>query len=109
MRPPLIKRIVDDGLRLGMTNAEMVAAHPQYRPKSIINVANRRRRELGTTIDRFPKGPGIQIPLDIRDRLRNEAAIRDPDINAHKLVLQLLRVIVTDNLFDAILGEPACS
>lgn len=103
---PTATALIHEGVMKGFTNAEILLANPRLNPRSIQTIAARFRK--GTPYSPNYGGPPFQLPRDLHDVLVTEARARyGPLASAHQLVLQLCAIVVKDNLFDAIMDEPA--
>ncbi|OCC01740.1 hypothetical protein BA190_27655 [Labrys sp. WJW] len=101
-----ITKIVRDAVAQGLTNGEIIAAHPELNPSSIRALAARvRNRPESFRVIHVRSGPGVKLPVHLAQALDVEASGRPDCRGGNDLLRKLVDVIVRDDLFDAVLGE----
>jgi hypothetical protein len=95
-------------IRKGLSNADIIARLPGFKPAILRSVAAKLRQQEGLTATPGRYQKPLLLPTGLHDVLAREALARSdgPHVpSANDLALQLLGTIVRDDLFDAILDD----
>ena len=92
-----------EGVSAGKPTSQIIAENPQFKPNTLSVLASRVRKEMQRNVRMAPGRP-VQLPEHIHDMLALEALCRG-DRSANDLALRILSIVVSDNLYDAILDE----